>query len=278
VIYNTPVVGRALLKGLDMSRFVILCFAWAFCVLLPARLSAGASSDSTTNMGETGVALTLTRFDVNDRSLNLTCRVVNNGKQEIWVCDNVTDGSSSKSYEVYLGDDCRTLTIRRRLEVAEQRLEVGAMPRFYQARYLRLPPGQDRIWSFMIAVPVKPCFILMGYPNKADYATRVSVEIGVYDGNLPGRIGDTIALAERLDTSYRNKVIAPDYELFDQYFSGFRISDAFGGSAGFRKRYEPGNDQITIDRSWPWPTVSLFGERPLQITIDGVSIPYKAPN
>lgn len=266
-------VPHAVLGEMNMNRCGFLLLAFVLGISLPAYSSAQTNSD----VGSTGVALTLIRFDVNDQSLSLACKVTNNGEQDIWVCDGITAfHPNSNDYEAYLADDCRTLTIRRRLEVAEEIPGIAGWFRGYQARYRRLHPGQNRTWSFTMAVPVKPNFILMGYPNKADYATCLSVEIGICDGDLPGRIADIIGLAERLDTSYRNDVVAPNYELFDRYFSGFRIADAFGGSAGFRDRYEPGSDQITIDRAWPWETVSLFGERPLNITIDGIFIAYES--
>ena len=256
-----------------MNRLKILSLAWALCGLIQSHLLAGTGPDDVVDKGESDVTLTLTRFDVNDQGLNLTYKITNHSPHDVWVCDGVTVdlGPDLKDYDVYLERDMETLVIRKRLEVAERVNGTIELLRNYQGRYIRLRPGQDRSASLSMVVPVEQYSILMWIIYNADYAKRLTLEIGVYDGDLPGFIEKTIASAERLGCKPTADVIASEWVAFYQYFGGFRIADAFGGLAGFHASYKNGDDEITVMRTWP----VVLGERPLQMTIDGVSIPYK---
>jgi hypothetical protein len=98
------------------------------------------------------------------------------------------------------------------------------------------------------------------------------VEVGLFEGDLPGRIRQICKIAERLNCErvYYSDLDVENVELFDEYFGGLNVADSFGGLAGFDEAFPEGSNRITIPHMWP----VRLGERGLRITMDGLSLPY----
>ena len=216
--------------------------------------------------------IALTRFDLSDQTLTLTYEIKNGSNQDVWVCEHVRvlHMADPRDYDVYLEQD-GTLMLRKRLEVVDE-VECYA-PRAYRGTYVRLRPGQERTESLSLTVPIEPYHVLSFHAVPGfDYVTRMVVEVGLFEGDLPGRIRQICKIAERLNCErvYYSDLDVENVELFDAYFGGLIVAYSFGGLAGFDEAFPEGSDRITIPHMWP----VRLGERGLRITMDGLSLPY----
>jgi hypothetical protein len=125
----------------------------------------------------------------------------------------------------------------------------------------------------LLPVPVQPYYILSaGWARTLEYVTRLAVEVGFYEGDLPGMIRHICEISEKLNCTMLtlDEIGVENAELYEAYFGGLRVSAEFGGLTGFDQAYEPASGQISIPHMWP----VRLGERSLQIEIDGVLLPY----
>lgn len=217
------------------------------------------------------VMIVLTKLEVTDKALELAYKIKNGSDHDVWVCDGlgvVYGGSDFAAYEAYLAEDAQTLLIRRRFDVPIEAITEDV----FISRYVRLRPAQERTESLSLTVPVTPQLIFAVERAHAEYATRLTIEIGYYDEDLPGLIRRILEVAEKL------KCAKPPYtdigiksaEIFAHYFSGLVISGAFGGLSQFNESYKDGSEQILI----PYMGQVLKGECVLRLVVDGVCIPY----
>jgi hypothetical protein len=215
--------------------------------------------------------IALTAFDVNDKTVELRYKIMNDSNHDAWVCDTLywPGKALSTDYEVYMDEDAQTLVVRRQIEVACG--EFPAAPR-YRGRYVLLRPGEQRVGSFSLTVPVSRQTLLTQASPDVNLATRVAVKIGVYNEDLPGKIGALLNLATKLGYSPTlTSAFGPkDWDPYFRYFPGFSIYDAFGGLSGFSSLWTEGSAQIDVPYMSP-PT--LGDESILQITVSGVLIP-----
>lgn len=207
---------------------------------------------------DVGIKMVLTKFDVNDTNLELCYQIRNDSENDIWICKYIDVFGGPGSYEVYTTIDGQALVMRRRLEALEGCWYVPP-----QSRYVCLRPGENRIESLSFTLPIEYRY---EYSGNEGYATRLIVEVGYYPGDLPGMIRDILDVAEKMNWN-RLYHIEYDHRIVEQYFTGLRIAQWFGGSL-------PGvNNEIGIS----WMGETRLGEQALQFTIDGVRIPYKLP-
>jgi hypothetical protein len=205
-----------------------------------------------------GVTMSLTGFDVNDTNLELNYQIRNDTEQDIWICKDIDVFGGPGSYEMRITEDGLRLIVRRRFEALEGFWYVPP-----ESRYVRLRPGETRIESSMLTIPIETMY---NFADKEDYATRLVVEIGYYPCDLPGMIREILDVAEKMNWQ-RLYQIEYSHEIVERYFAGLRIAQWFGGSIQIF------GDEIKI----PWMGNVRMGEQFLQLTIDGVRIPYKFP-
>jgi len=232
------------------------------CTLSPQGVKAEDVNDLDTGQ-DSAVAIELTKFDLNDTTLELSYKIKNNTDHDVWICDSVDIGHSNS--EIYLAEDAQTLIIRKRLDVSPE--VVWASPP--GGRYVRLQAAQEYSESLSYALPVHPVLAYITERAYAESAKRIVLEIGFYDQDLPGLIRSIIEVAERFGCA---NVELEDYEsdIMRCYFKGLLIKGRFGGLEYFDEHHPDGSEQfITVY------TDQLLGEQVLQISVDGLYIPYK---
>ena len=134
--------------------------------------------------------------------------------------------------------------------------------------YVRITPGASLADSVRIAVPVTPRFLYAG-PNTTEVAqtvTRLALEIGYYDADLPRIIRDIIAVAEKSGLTIAD---VPG-SLLDTYFRGLRLRVVLRDFD--RVNPDPyGQGRVSIRYSGQ----ALTDEKVLRVDVNNVSIPYR---
>jgi hypothetical protein len=249
-----------------MNKPVSLILVSILFVLLSRCTQAEALNDLDSEK-EISMTIALTKLDVNDQSLELSSKIKNASDHEVWICDRVDFGHR---FEVYMAKDDQTLMIRRRFAVPTVLL-------YYippEGQYVRLRPDEERTESLSLMVPVQQDLVFSVGVGTAKYATRVVLEVGFYDEDLPELIRSILEGAEKLGGATTN-IGDYDTSLIARYFEGVLIADYFGGLSGFEEYYfKDSSEQLRI----PYMHQVLGSEQVLSITIDGVSIPYGTQN
>ena len=123
--------------------------------------------------------------DINDQTLELRYKIMNNSKQDIWVCNGVgwveADDASRLDYEAYLEEN-NTLVIRKRLDVPTY-IIYYIWP---QGRYVRLRAGEERSESLSLRLPVRHNRLFIPALEKPGiiYSRHLVIEIGYLTKNL----------------------------------------------------------------------------------------------
>jgi len=209
-----------------------------------------------------GVTMKITELDVNDVALSLTYHIRNGTDYDAWVCSNV---GFSEPFEAFLTSDKQTLLIRKRLDVPTTAMWRPPGP---VGTYVRIAPGASLADSVRIAVPVSPRFLYASRDTTklAQQVTRLALEIGYYDADLPAMIHDIIAVAEKSGLTIWD---VPG-SLLNTYFRGLRVRGILGDFDLVNK--DPyGQGQISIRYSGQ----ALTDEKVLRVDVNEVSIPYK---
>lgn len=247
-----------------MRKFKILIITLTAYVLLASYTKSDSMEDPNSQEIK-DVTIILTNLDVNDTTLELSYKIKNNTDHDVWICDSVDIVYSNT--EIYLAEDAQTLVIRKRLDVSPE-VVWAAIP---AGRYVRLQPAQEYSESLSFAVPVRPVLTYINERAYADSAKRIVLEIGFYDQDLPGLIRSIIEVVERLGCA---NVEYEDYEsdIMRHYFKGLLINGRFGGKGleHFDESHPDGSELFRTSF-----TDQLLGEQVLQISIDGLYIPYK---
>ena len=126
-----------------MKKSISLLMALVACVLL-AQYPRAESADVMAAEEDTTVKVVLTRVDVNDQTLEVGLKIINNTDHDVWVCNGYerSDGSI-RYFDRFMAKDDKTLVLRRQYNRALTWLERNAVPRNF--RYLRLRPGQEKL-------------------------------------------------------------------------------------------------------------------------------------
>jgi len=199
------------------------------------------------------VTIELTRFEVSDSCLALDYRIKNGSDHDVWVCSR----PSSIPFEMYLTQDKQSLLIRKRLDVPTT--VIWHRPPA-PGTYVRLNAGADQRESLLIDLPVEPVTVYAsGGTESASTVTRLAVEIGFYDEDLPALIDNIIAVADM----FRVTSWDVPWEILDTYFRGLRVPRLLNADP-----YGQGYVHIEYNGQ------ALTGEKVLRMEINGVSIPY----
>jgi len=256
-----------------MKKSVSLIMTLSLCILT-ARYTRAESADDTTTEEDFIVEIALTKLVVNDQNLEVTWKIVNNTDHDVWVCDGYVDK--------FMDADNKTLVLRMRYNLSNEGI-IWEFP-FPRFRYARLRPGQEKVKSLSLPVPVEPSLLFKTSLGNAEFAKRLIIEIGFYDEDLSGLIVDIAELAQKLgcDLSVSSPVAisATDpkdertVQLRQRFFEGPFIARAFylESFEYFRNSVTSGGDEIIA----PYLFQTLNGEQALRIEVDNMSIPYKS--
>ena len=237
-----------------MLLHVLACSAWA---------QEGDTSDPES---ETGVRIALTKLDVNDVMLKLQYRIENNSDRSIWVLRSIDLFTRSVLHDVFLSKDAKTLLVRRRLYMPYSRAGSSGIPR---GNYVLLKPSEDLSETVSVKLPGKN-LSLFGIPGErfVGQATRLRIEIGYYDEDLPELVRSILRGA----AGYGDAPFTEEFEIEKEYFRGLLVQNWVGKLSNFDfANPAPYDDGIVIVR---YSRQALTGEKVLTIEVDGLSIPY----
>jgi hypothetical protein len=255
-----------ILKGKEMNSYENIILALSLCVLLTGFTKAD-------DPNEQAVTIALTKFDVNESRLELQWNIKNNSDHDVWICSNFFDFDPPDFYalpESYIAKDKKTLMIRRRLDVPSYTIWTMAP----YCRYTRFRPGENRSESLLLHVPILSNDVFGGDFSDGGYASRLVLEIGYYDENLPELILDIIKIAEKTDNEGRGAGWR-DNEIARRYFPGLIVNDYLGDSnglniIGYSELYGfDTEEEILVTYTFQ----ALSGEKVLRLEINGVHIP-----
>ena len=240
-----------------MNKQIIL-ITTSFFFILPTIQAITKLEDNTN-----APTISVTKLDINDKSLELRYEIRNDTNCDIWISEGV--GKYDISAEVFMEEDDQTLLLRSRLDIPT---EPGIETLSFDGRYVRLPPGQSLSESISLPIPVQPYYGFRALSEEPGIinATRLALEIGYYVGDLPEIIRNRLA-KEKISEQKGPSAYTYDPNKLNNYFAG-------KGMLVFNKMNEglrSSGDEVLI----PYTDQLLKGERSLRITIDNVRIPYE---
>ena len=246
-----------------------------FVSVLLARYGEEEPVDVMTAEEDAIVKVVLTRLDVNDQTLEVGLKIINNTDHDVWICNGYERSNGSIRYfDRFMDKDGKTLVLRRRYNHMLKWLERNAVPRNF--RYLRLRPGEEKAESHSFTLPVTPLSVFLLSPKgNAESAQRMAIEIGFYDEDLRALILGVVDMAERMgcdDSAISALWQSGPLTLYYRFFGGFEITGWFKNRAWFRDSVTSDGDEILM----PPMHQALNGEQVLRIEIDNVSIPYES--
>lgn len=241
-----------------MTNHRMLTLMLALCVPSMTWPQSHSQPDSR-DEGSSGVTLTVAREKQTATTLQLRCRIRNDSPQDIWICDSM-DQSEWEDVEVYIGQDNETLFVQRRLDVPMTLFRNQPI-----GRYARVPCGQTRTEVLSMTLPVRQREVLSGVrgASPAGRATRLVLEIGYYEGNLPATVLQQ--LEESVKSAAEKQATVPAHET--------SLAGMIRGVAHFNSSnrvVRARDDQVII----PWTDHFPKGERVLLATVDDLTIPY----
>ena len=237
------------------------------CALSTQGLRAEDTQDS-------AVAIELTKFDVNNTTLELAWKIKNNTDHDIWTCESIY--WTSPKFEIFLDKDTTTLIIRRQFNLPKEENVNWELPK--RGSFARLRPGQEKYESLSLDMPVKPNPVFGTLYANSEFASRVALEIGFFDEDLPNMILRIVELAEKLNCDIsQTSPFYDDLKISDRFFRGVIIARAFYFESFkyFRDSVMSTGDEVMIPHMGDWGPV-LDGEDVLRIEVDNVSVPYKS--
>ncbi len=214
------------------------------------------------NEQSTGVTISLLEQKLTDKTLQLRYQIRNDSGDDIWICGSMDFGSDWDA-EVYVGQDNETLFVQRWLDAPMR----GISRNQPIGRYVRVGRGGARTETMSFHLPVHHQRVFLGARGlrPSEHASRLVLEIGYYEGNLPETVFQMLEEAERAGPTKPGTV--PAY--------GTGLVGALGGSVYFNSPNEVVNDrdeQVII----PWTDQALRGEKVVQMVVNDLAIPYSA--
>jgi hypothetical protein len=191
---------------------------------------------------------------VGENSVEVRYRISNKSAGDIWVCDDVD--LLGWQAEVCIADKGQTILLRRCLDVP---LSIFTQPP--KGRYVRLAGGQSRIESLYLQLPVcvQPVFQACADSEGSGYASRLRIQIGYYNIDLPSAIRGIL----QRPVQKKGHVSDDDPAMYLGGLSGFNAANE---SHCIRHR----DEELLVSYSFQ----SLKGEKILQLDLDGIRIPY----
>jgi len=243
-----------------MYRQIVVALGLLICVSPTVQHAAPYNAAETREDDGRTVSIRLDKMTLTKETLEVRYEIRNRSDHDIWICDSMNAGSFWH-VDAYLASDNETLSIRRRFDIPMEGL--GELP---TGRYGRLWPGEVRTELLTISLPVLPRRVLSGGgpPQPLNYASRLSLEIGYYEEDLPGMIRALLRQTEEAVRSRSGDFPPSGPGLYLHYF---------GGLLYFARRNESvpnRSEQVSI----PYTRQALKGERLLRLDIEKLRIPY----
>ena len=240
---------------------MITTISW-IAVLSVMRTQRHDDMTSGTTNEALSVSVAATELAVTDKTLELRYQIKNDATYNIWICESMDVGNPWGDFEAYVGEDNETLFVQRRLNVPMNGSRTQPI-----GRYVRLGSGETRAEVMSFSLPVYERCVLFGTRGRrpAEYAKRLVLEIGYYESDLPALVFRTLEEESKTPPTERDDM--PAY--------GTGVAGMIGGPLYF----SVGNEQVRARDEQaliPWTDQVLKGEKVLQMTIDGLLIPYRA--
>lgn len=206
----------------------------------------------------TSVRMSLIGLQVGKTSLELRYEIVNISTHDVWIHDNASI-QGKEDLEIFLGSDNETLNVCRRVDLCTRLNPVST--------YVRLREGETRAESLSLRLPID-CQRVASRGREAERpvsAKRLVVRVGYYE-ELPQMICGILAEAEQDDE------LSPD---------GSVILPSLGtGELDVVTLWQLNRLNKTLDSTCariivPYNLQKLKAECLLQITIDGLYLPYR---
>ncbi len=245
---------------MDKSKFITTILSLS--LFLAPRIQAQPEAKSGARKTNAPTII-VKKMDLSDKVLKLSYEIRNDTKLDLWIYDGV--GEYNISAETFMEENNQTLLIRSRLDVPAQP-ERAETPSF-DGGYVRLPSGEVLSESVSFPIPVRPQYGFGGGRQERglEFATRLSIEIGYYSGDLPEIIRSKIVKAKKL--SRKMPLVLPNYpKTLFEWFDGLGFLEFNKMNEGLLAR----DDKVLI----PYTDRILKGEQSLRITVDNLSIPY----
>lgn len=216
---------------------------------------------------ENTVRIVLSKLEVDDAALSLHYTIENSLDHSVWVLQNIDLLFEQLQREVFMSKDGKTLLMRRRLDIPRTTtFGRGVWP---WATYVLLQPNESLYETVSLKFPVETRGLFTGSGARfVGQATRLRLEIGYYDEDLPKLIRSILRGAESLG----NSTFTEESEVKLKYFRGLRVHDWVGPLSGFDARNPaPYDDGVVV---FMYSLQALTGEKVLATEVDGLSIPY----
>jgi len=259
---------------MNMYKKIILLLG--LCTIFVPRLQVEDVNNLKTQ--EETLSIALTGYDVNETTLKLSWSIKNNSDYDILICDAIGERSQDFKYgfESYIAVDNQTLVFSWRLD--KPILGIYPHPIDFFGRYVRLRANQELSKSLTFALPVGRFPKIECYVGNASYATRLAIEIGYYDEDLPTQILQIVDVARRFNCeSIKFEDYHEDWKIFRRYFAGILIEDSFNKWADFRESITSGADEIILPYIGEFLSRGehVLDEKILRLDISGVNIPVR---
>jgi len=205
--------------------------------------------------------ITITKLDIGDKSIRISYEIKNNTNHDFWIFDGI--GEYDVSADVLMDEDDQTLLIRGRLDVPAQ---PGRSAPLFDGGYGLLPSGSVLSESISLTMPVHSIYGYAGGRERRglEYATRLVIEFGYYDGDLPGII--RAKLTEEAKVRRKMPLVRPNRaKTLDEWFEGL----------GLLRLNEMNERLFARDEKFllPYTDKLLKGELTVRATVDGLRIP-----
>ena len=245
-----------------MSRFMVTVLALFLGFGLTIKLQANDPNDQVVET-QSMVTLALTKFEVNEASLDVHLRFENHSDHDVWVLHSLITGHHLP-LEVFLSKNGQTLLIRRRLDVPSK--WNFESPK--RGRYDLLRSGESWTDRQSIPLPVVPIFEFAQSDASKIFTgnvRNVRLEMGYYDQDLPALMRDVLSEAEKFEGTF----MAPDSVKLE-YFRGLKARDRGLGRYTVLNPDPYDTGSVVV----PYTYQNFTGEKVLSICVNGVSIPY----
>jgi len=250
---------------MDKSTFIIKILSLS--LFLTPRTQAQPETNSGTITKADEPEIVVTKLDISNKTLSLSYEIRNDSEKDVWILVGIGGiyASYDESADAFLDEDVRALLIRRRLdEPPNPRLPFPA----YDGRYVRMRPGQIQTESISLPIPIHffPGYVGERGIQGVEYATRLTIEIGYYSGDLPEFVGGILKEAEKIP---RTKPIV--YPIFPTTLIEFFGDLGLLTFNQFNENLRSRDDEVLI----PYTNQMLKGEQVLRVTVDDLRIPYE---
>ena len=197
-----------------MNRSIMISLLTLY-IILTTQADAEIMTNSRENDKSGVLVTTINNLEIDEEILKINFGLQNNSEDDIWILFQ-SDQMPHASYnaDVFMMEDNHTLMIRRRLDL---RTSVLGPP--FDGKYVRLGPKKNQTESIVTRLPVHP---ISGFERNSrqgkglEYADRLVIELGYYQGGMPDMIFKAIEKDNVKNFSFNSlneRLIARDDEV-----------------------------------------------------------------